>query len=69
MKDYSLIIISTEFNIYDLFNNSLIMNKKNDYVKTIVDFIATMIIIAIIHIIFYIEFKTRCTSSTKAQAY
>ena len=50
-----------------MFYIGLITRKDYNYIQIITEFIATMVILAII-IYFLSEYKTRCIHSTKAEA-
>ena len=67
LKDKHLIHNLLGFDLYEICDIGIVMNKKKTYTKTAAGFLAATLTSTIGPVLFLVECKTRCTSSTEIE--
>ena len=67
LKDKHLIHNLLGFDLYEIYDIGIVMNKKKTCMKTTADFLAAISTSIIVHVLFLVECKTICTSSTEIE--
>ena len=67
LKDRDLIHALLGFDLHEIYEVGIVMNKKKIHMKTTTDFLAAILTPAFGYTLFLVECKTRCTSSTELE--